>query len=165
MVALLRAGHNHERVHLPTGSSALHLAVAINHMPLADLLLQQHGVRIDAADKVGLQTCSGDQRGLFSPCLLFSHHFSGWPSFHLAPAAHLLPFQQNGNTSLHLAALQSSQPMISLLLENGAVPDTVNGDGETPLVLAARNADASSVATLADACLPVRKKKCPWLVC
>ena len=57
---------------------------------------------------------------------------------------------EDKNTALHIASEQGNEEMVGYLLEKGAIINAGNNNGETPLILAAKNGRMDVVDTLID---------------
>ncbi|UFS56785.1 ankyrin repeat domain-containing protein [Comamonadaceae bacterium M7527] len=125
---------------LANGNTALHEAVSLPAPRIAQVLLRQPGVDLDARNKAGetplmLAVLRGQvalAQSLIAAKAAINH--PGWTPLHYAAAA----------------TYEQAPAMISLLLDNYAYIDAESPNGTTPLMMAARYGRPDSVKLLVE---------------
>lgn len=108
-----------------TGKTLLHLAIDIAHEGLIRLLLQ-NGADAETANNDGwrpLATAAWDAPSLLLCAEILLEHGANVDSIN----------EQNGQSALHICALQGYFDMAKKLLDHGAQVDLADVDGKTPL--------------------------------
>ena len=127
-------------VRLANGNTALHEAVAVPAPRIAQVLLRQPGVDLDARNKAGetplmLAALRGQvelAKALIAAKAAINH--PGWTPLHYAAAA----------------TYSQAPAMIAMLLDNYAYIDAESPNGTTPLMMAARYGLPSSAKLLVE---------------
>ena len=125
---------------LANGNTALHLAVSAPAPRIAQVLLRQPGVDLDARNKAGetplmLAVLRGQValvKSLIAAKAAINH--PGWTPLHYAAAA----------------TYEQAPAMVSLLLDNYAYIDAESPNGTTPLMMAARYGRPDSAKLLVE---------------
>ncbi|KAK0100804.1 hypothetical protein ONS95_007251 [Cadophora gregata] len=130
------------------GQTAVHEASSNGHEQMVQLLLEK-GANLHLMDDNGstpLITAASSGHGSIIHLLLNLEleSYSGWPS----PRKDVYVVDHDHETALHKAVHQGSEPIASLLLDNGAYIHGRNIRGETPLFLAVENGSLGIVKLL-----------------
>ncbi|CAM9568952.1 unnamed protein product, partial [Discosporangium mesarthrocarpum] len=151
--------------------TALHLASALGHDDIVEMLLVQYGARVDSRDQAQctplhaasegghprvvqlLLQCNASIDSRNASCQTPLHYASGYghavaARLLVSSGAPLAVQDLKGNTPLHLAAAAGNLDVVRLLIEEGATIETVNGLKRSPLQLACKGGHLTVVAVL-----------------
>jgi len=137
-VALLDAGAQPNALD-GTRMSPLAVACSIGNWRLAKLLLERGAATEPKDGTPGIVAASGGDDDPAGVILLLRHK------------ARVDAPDEHGRTALHVAAEADNSEVISALLSGGALPDSVDARGDTPLLVAARGGCLLALCTLAGA--------------
>ncbi|MDE2367574.1 MAG: ankyrin repeat domain-containing protein [Burkholderiales bacterium] len=119
----------------PKGQVGLYLALNEHSLKVAELLLAQPGIEVEATNAAGE-----------TPLMMAA--LRGETDWVQKLIDHGAQVNREGWTPLHYAATGPQPKAVALLLDRGAVVDAPSPNGTTPLMMAARYGSEGSVALL-----------------